>query len=75
VVIEEYKTDQRERLARLCRDAGYADADRLADELFLLFEGACVSIQSVGQRGPGARFTETALGLLASRAREPQPSS
>ena len=67
-VIEEYKTEQRERLARLCRGAGYPDPDLLADELFLMFEGACVSIQSVGQRGPGPRFTEMALGLLKSRA-------
>jgi AcrR family transcriptional regulator len=66
-VIEQYKTEQRSRLVRLCRDAGYADPDQLGDELFLLFEGACVSIQSVGQRGPGARFTETAFGLLKSR--------
>jgi AcrR family transcriptional regulator len=73
-VIEEYKTKQREHLARLCRSAGYTDPDRLADEIFLLCEGSCVSIQSVGQRGPGARFTETALALLKSRAITAQPA-
>ena len=72
-VIEQYKTEQRSRLARLCRDARYSDPDQLGDELFLLFEGACVSVQSVGQRGPGARFTEMALGLLKSR--KPQPAN
>ena len=68
-VIEQYKTEQRERLARLCRRAGYADPDRLADEIYLMFEGACVSIQSVGQGGPGTRFTEMALRLLRSSPR------
>ena len=69
-VIEQYKTEQRARLARLCKDAGYRNPDQLGDEIFLLFEGACVSIQSVGQRGPGARFTEVALGMLKARSRK-----
>jgi AcrR family transcriptional regulator len=47
-VIEEFKTEQRNRLARLCRDAGIAKADLLADTLWLVLEGARVSRQSVG---------------------------
>jgi hypothetical protein len=39
-VIEEFKTAQRDRLASLCRDAGIANADLLADTLSLLLEGA-----------------------------------
>jgi hypothetical protein len=39
-VIREYKTALRERLIRLCRDAKLADPERLADEVFLLCEGA-----------------------------------
>src|SRR5215471_6498731 len=42
-VIEEFKTAQRERLARLCRAVGLAQPEALADELFLLFEGARIS--------------------------------
>jgi hypothetical protein len=38
--IEEFKTAQRDRLASLCRDAGIAKADLLADTLSLLLEGA-----------------------------------
>ena len=55
-VIEEFKTAQRDQLVVWCRDAGYAVPDQLADELFLLLEGARVSIQSVGVNGPGARI-------------------
>ena len=59
-VIEEFKTAQRNRLAMLCRDAGIAKADQLADTLSLLIEGARVSMQSVGLEGPGARFISIA---------------
>jgi AcrR family transcriptional regulator len=55
-VIEEFKTRQRDQLVIWCRDAGFLEPDHLADELFLLLEGARVSIQSVGVNGPGARL-------------------
>jgi AcrR family transcriptional regulator len=55
-VIEEFKTAQRNQLVVWCREAGYAEPDELADELFLLLEGARVSIQSVGTDGPAARL-------------------
>ena len=69
IVIEQYKTRQRERLVRLCSEAGYREPERLADELFLLFEGACINIQSVGCCGPGARFAHMARTLMKSHAR------
>jgi len=55
-VIEEFKTRQRDQLMIWCREAGYAEPDHLADELFLLLEGARVSIQSVGVGGPASRL-------------------
>jgi AcrR family transcriptional regulator len=69
VVIEECKSSYRSRLERLCADAGYLEPERLADELFLLFEGACANIQSQGQGGPGVKFTKMAHALIASHAR------
>jgi len=69
IVIEESKKQQGERLAKLCRDAGFVEPERLAEELFLLFEGACINVQSMGRCGPGSRFTEMACALLKSRAR------
>lgn len=68
-VIEQYKNQQRDRLVQLCRDAGFVDPESLADEIFLLMEGACVNVQSVGRRGPGARLPEMVFALLKSRAR------
>jgi AcrR family transcriptional regulator len=69
-VIEEFKTKQRDRLARLCRDAGIAQADLLADTLSLLLEGARVSRQSVGVEGPCAHFITIGEAVIAAFARE-----
>lgn len=74
-VIEEHKTHQRENLARLCRGAGFADPERLADEIFLLLEGARVNMQSVGRDGPGTRVGEMLCSLLRSSPREDHTSS
>lgn len=68
-VIEEHKRHQREQLARLCRDAGFKDPGRLADEIFLLLEGARVNVQSAGRDAPGTRVGEMLCSLLRSAPR------
>jgi AcrR family transcriptional regulator len=68
-VIEEFKTAQRNRLAQLCRAAGVAQAELLADTLSLLLEGARVSRQSVGAEGPSARFVRMSEAIIASFGR------
>ncbi len=68
-VVEAHKRRQRERLVSLCREAGFAKPQRLADELFLLVEGARVSLQSVGREGPGSRLYALAEGLVAAAPR------
>jgi AcrR family transcriptional regulator len=65
-VIEEIKTDQRNRLAKLCRAAGIVQGDLLADTLSLLLEGARVSRQSVGVEGPSAKFVRMCEAIIAS---------
>jgi AcrR family transcriptional regulator len=65
-VIEEFKKAQRDRLAKLCRDAGAAEPDLLADTLSLLLEGARVSRQSAGVGGPSARFISIGEAVIAS---------
>jgi AcrR family transcriptional regulator len=68
-VVEAHKRRQCERLVALVREAGYADPERLAEELFLLIEGARVSLQSVGREGPGARLYALAENLLDTAPR------
>ena len=68
-VIRDYKTEIRERLIRLCRDAMLADPERLADELFLICEGARVTAQSVGTEGLSARLWGMLEALVGEHAR------
>ncbi|MDQ0395622.1 AcrR family transcriptional regulator [Labrys monachus] len=65
-VIEDFKTAYRNRLAKLCSDAGLAQPDLVADTLALLIEGARVSRQSVGVEGPSGRFMRMAEAIIAS---------
>ena len=65
-VVEAHKRRQCERLVALVREAGYARPERVAEELFLLVEGARVSVQSVGREGPGARLYALTCELLDS---------
>jgi AcrR family transcriptional regulator len=67
-VIETFKKDQRERLAELCRTAGLSQPELVADELFLLLEGARVSTQSVGHGGPGCSFIRMGRALISGNS-------
>jgi AcrR family transcriptional regulator len=68
-VIEAYKKRKRDRITALCRNAGYKDPERIADEIFLLFEGARMDQQSVGAGGAGMRVAELIRTLLKSSPR------
>jgi AcrR family transcriptional regulator len=68
-VIETFKRAQRERLVHLCRAAGLTQPELLADELFLLLEGARMCCQSIGPEGPGARLLRMGEAIIASHAR------
>jgi len=64
--IEEIKTEYRDWLAKLCRKAGIARAELLADTLSILLEGARASRQSVGPEGPSSRFQAMAEAIIES---------
>jgi AcrR family transcriptional regulator len=68
-VIEEHKIAQRARLIALCAAAGLSEPDLLADELYLLLEGARVTAQSVDPAGPGARLKRMSEAVIALHQR------
>lgn len=70
-VIEDYKDRKRKHLVKLFRAARYREPERLADEVFLLFEGARISIQC-GSRGPASRLVKMLRDLLAKAPRKPR---
>ena len=65
-VIESFKGAQRERITRLCAAAGLAEPELLADELFLLLEGARVTVQSMGREGLGDRLLRMGEAMIAA---------
>ncbi|MBS1183330.1 MAG: TetR/AcrR family transcriptional regulator, partial [Proteobacteria bacterium] len=66
LVVETFKREQRDRLVALCHAAGIADAEKLADTLALLLEGARVNRRSVGPDGASANFMAIAEAVIAS---------
>ena len=67
-VIEDFKRAERARLIDLCRAAGLAEPEMLADELHLLLEGAQVSAQSVGKDGLGARLVRMGEAMILAHS-------
>jgi AcrR family transcriptional regulator len=71
-LIEELKIAQRDRLAALCRRARISQPEVLADALTLLFDGARVSRQAAGSKGPSTIFIQTAENVLESFRAKPK---
>ncbi len=65
-VIEAHKARLRARLAQLCARIGARDSRLLADQLFLLMEGAQVSSQTPGARAAAASVARAAAALIDS---------
>jgi AcrR family transcriptional regulator len=65
-VIEEFKKGHRLRLVKLFADAKLRDPEGLADEVFLLIEGARINIQSLGVEGPASRLVRLIETLVDS---------
>jgi AcrR family transcriptional regulator len=68
-VIEAFKTAQRQRIIDLCTAAELAQPEMLADELFLLLEGARVTAQSIGRDGLGDRLIRMGEAMIAVHER------
>jgi len=63
-VVREHKSAVRDRLARLCRDAGLCDPDAAASQVFLICEGARVASQSLGSHEPLTRIPALLRDLI-----------
>jgi hypothetical protein len=67
-VIEAFKSAQRQRIIELCAAAELEQPEMLADELFLLLEGARVTAQSIGREGLGERLIMMGEAMIAAHA-------
>ena len=66
-VIQEHKRKQRKLIALFCWKLGIEDPDEIADQVLLLIEGACVSLQISGPDGPGSRLLSLIENLLTPK--------
>jgi AcrR family transcriptional regulator len=66
-VIEAHKAKLRARLAEMCARLGARKPRLLADQLFLLMEGAQVSTQILGVRGPARNVARAAESLIEAQ--------
>jgi AcrR family transcriptional regulator len=69
-VIEEFKAEHRNWLAKVCAGAGIQRAELLADTLTTLLEGARVGRQSGGRQGPHLDFVGMAGAVVESFRRK-----
>jgi AcrR family transcriptional regulator len=63
-VIEAHKAKLRSRLIQICIRIGVAEPRLLADQLFLLMEGAQVTTQTLGVHGPARNIARSAKMLI-----------
>jgi AcrR family transcriptional regulator len=68
-VIEQCKQTSRDNLVALCRRAGAKQPGLLADQLFMLLEGALVCTQATGHQGPACNFIEAGRAIVAAHLR------
>ena len=68
-VIEAHKAKLRARLTEMCARLGARKPRLLADQLFLLMEGAQVSTQILGARGPARNVARAAESLIEAQVR------
>lgn len=68
-VIEAHKTKLRSRLVQICIRMGATVPRLLADQLFLLMEGAQVTAQTLGVRGPARDIARSAKVLIEMHLR------
>jgi len=68
-VIEAHKAKLRSRLVQMCTQMGAPEPRLLADQLFLLMEGAQVTTQTLGVRGPARSIARAAKMLIDANLR------
>ena len=68
-VIETHKAKLRSRLAEMCAQMKVREPRLLADQLFLLMEGAQVTTQILGANGPARNVARAAQMLIDSHLR------
>jgi len=67
-VIAEHRVREHERIAELCRQAGFADPDLAADEFYLLLEGAKSCVMCMGLKRVGEHLVRLVDRMVATKS-------
>jgi AcrR family transcriptional regulator len=66
-VIDAHRLRERERILRVCREAGFPEAELAADQFYFLLEGAKACVQCVGLKRVGDVLMRSVDALIAAR--------
>ena len=69
-VIDEHRVREHGRIVKVCREAGFPEADLAADQFMMLIEGAKACVQCIGLKRVGEHLVMSVDALIAARRRQ-----
>ena len=69
-VIDEHRRREHACVLRVCREAGFPEAELAADQFYMLLEGAKACVQCIGLKRVGEHLMRSVDALIAARKRE-----
>ncbi len=74
-LIDEHRRREHRRIAEVCREAGFAEPEFAADQLYFLLEGAKCCVQGMGARRVGEHLMRLVDSMVATKGkREAAPA-
>jgi AcrR family transcriptional regulator len=76
-VIDEHRVREHQRIAAVCREAGFPEPELTADQFYFLLEGAKTCVQCMGLKRVGehlVRLVDSMVATLGTRAGRPAPA-
>jgi len=69
-VIDEHRVREHARVLRVCREAGFPEAELAADQFYMLLEGAKACVTCIGLKRVGEHLMRSVDALIAARKRQ-----
>jgi len=69
-VIDAHRVREHARVLKLCREAGFPEADLAADQFYMLLEGAKACVTCIGLTRVGEHLMRSVDALIAARKRQ-----
>ncbi|MDB4888309.1 MAG: TetR family transcriptional regulator [Gemmatimonadetes bacterium] len=66
-LIDEHRRYEHQRILALCRRAGFSESDAVADQFYLLLEGAKSCVQAIGMRRVGEHLMRVVDQMVATK--------